>query len=174
MRRLLVLAGIGVVAAVLAGCAGGATGIPTGGSTGDAIPSAEPRASKSPGGPTSLTAWAESALPRNKPGGSKAVIREAGAVTAETGHRAEIGQDAGAWTVQIACESAAGTPIAYRLMGGSEEIARGEVACGARGERGAGNTRVDFAGGTETRLELSAEADAIFVYEVTPGAAIQN
>jgi len=101
-------------------------------------------------------------------------MREVGALTAEKGFRTEIGQDAGAWVVQIACAGDDGAPIAYRVIAGREQVAEGEVACGVTGRRGAGSTTVDFAGGVETQLELSADGPATFVFEVTPGAGLQN
>ncbi|HEX5857234.1 MAG TPA: hypothetical protein VFY91_03910 [Microbacterium sp.] len=172
MRRLLVMAGAGLVGVLLAGCAGGSAQGPA-----SAAPSGAPSVSGKPtpsGGPQSLTAWGEAALPPSKPGGSRAVMREVGALTAGKGFRTEIGQDAGAWAVQIACAGDDASPITYRLIAEREQIAAGEVACGATGRRGAGSTVVDFPGGVETQLELSAEGAATFVFEVTPGASIED
>ena len=158
---------------LLSGCAGGSPQGPVIGP----IPTDSPSVSGKPipsGGPQSLTAWGEAALPPSKPGGSRAVMREVGALTAETGFSAEIGQDAGTWVVQIACATDDGAPITYRVIADREQVAEGEVACGPTGQTGAGSTVVDFAGGVETQLELSAEGAATFVFEVTPGAGIQN
>jgi hypothetical protein len=188
MRRWIVMAGVGLVGALLAGCAGagGSADGMTGGPSSSVPPSSVPSSSGVPSGLTpsgrapsagpsgSLQAWADAALPKNHLGGSQAVTRQLGVVGPGQDFGADIGQDDGAWTVRLACESAGGAPLTYRIASGPDELAAGEAACAVPGQPGTGATTIDFAGGVDARLELSADESTTFVFEVWPAAGIEN
>lgn len=114
-----------------------------------------------------LAAWAETALPENKPGGANFVARSSGELRPGMGAMIDLTQPAGQWVVTVVCQSEDGSPITLTAAPPREGLS--PLVCSAPGERPRGEIgSIPFDGGEEASLTLTSDARAVFVYEISP------
>lgn len=123
---------------------------------------------------SALEAWAETALPVNKPGGATYVVRASGEVRPGMDAIIDVTQPEGRWVVAVACQSTDGSPLSLTAAPvGLNAVP--PLVCSTPGDTAGGEVlRYTYDGGLEGTLTLRATAPAVFVYEISPHAAGQD
>lgn len=174
-RRIgAVAASLAVAVALLAGCSGGSTPTtPYGQPTLSAPPSKEADPGALPAG-AAIDDWAAAVLPPDRAGGASAVARVSGEVSPDMDAVIDLTQPEGVWDVTIICQSADGS--ALTLTPAPNELNELKpLACSSpAAPDGGDHLTITFDGGSEGTLTLSADAAAVYVYEIRAHTAGQD
>ncbi|MGZ0712397.1 hypothetical protein ACWPKO_29075 (plasmid) [Coraliomargarita sp. W4R53] len=119
-----------------------------------------------------ITDWAETAMPENSLGGATYAERSSGTLTPDMDAVISLAQPVGEWELTIACQSENGSSLTV-TADPVEVNALDPLRCGQPGVDVVGATMsiaFDIVDQGERSVTLSASADAVYVYEVSPRA----
>jgi hypothetical protein len=122
--------------------------------------------SELPASEAELTEWAAVALPEDRPGGAGWVAQGADPV-GPAGGMIDAVPEAGRFEIVLACQSVDGSPLSLRVTGAAAADPL-EIPCSEPGGSPAGSEAVVYESTPETRLEVSATADAVYAYAIRP------
>jgi hypothetical protein len=129
----------------------------------------DPSAAALPSG-AGVQDWAAAALPENRPGGGGWVSRAAAPV-GPSGAIVDLAQPSGVFEVVLVCESTDASPLTLITETGSQgESEPSTLPCNAPGAAPTQITTIIYDADPTARLRISAENDAVYVYEVRPHA----
>lgn len=162
------------MAALLAGCSGGGTPTtPYGQPTLSAPPSKESDPGALPTG-TAIDDWAAAVLPPDRAGGASAVARASGEVSPGMDAVIDLTQPAGQWDLTIVCQSADGSALTLTPAPMELNDLKPLSCSTATDGMGGDHLTITYDGGSEGSLTLSAEAAAVYVYEIRAHTAGQD